>query len=107
MCDEVRVAVVEKNRCRTPRHKNVAFISYSTGSEDQTAKVWRMSADGTAATCVATLVHRKCVASVAFHDFMQRVHSLQPAAGTEGLGCGSALCSAFVPFISHNSDITA
>ena len=39
----------------------------ATGSNDNTAKVWRMSPDGAAATCVATLVgHSDCVESVAF-----------------------------------------
>ena len=40
----------------------------ATGSGDRTAKVWRMSADCTAATCVATLAgHSDWVSSVAFH----------------------------------------
>ena len=40
----------------------------ATSSCDNTAKVWRMSADGTAATCVATLAgHSHDVSSVAFH----------------------------------------
>ena len=40
----------------------------ATGSNDKTAKVWRMSADCTAATCVATLArHSGVVSSVAFH----------------------------------------
>ena len=40
----------------------------ATGSHDKTAKVWRMSADCTAATCVATLAgHSGPVLSVAFH----------------------------------------
>ena len=40
----------------------------ATGSWDKTAKVWRMSADCTAATCVATLAgHSDPVPSVAFH----------------------------------------
>jgi WD40 repeat protein len=40
----------------------------ATGSWDNSAKVWRMSADGTAATCVATLAgHSDIVTSVAFH----------------------------------------
>jgi len=40
----------------------------ATGSSDCTAKVWRMSADCTAATCVATLAgHSDWVSSVAFH----------------------------------------
>ena len=40
----------------------------ATGSFDKTAKVWRMSADCTAATCVATLAgHSGPVLSVAFH----------------------------------------
>jgi len=39
----------------------------ATGSQDGTAKVWRISPDGTAATCVATLAgHRRVVRSVAF-----------------------------------------
>ncbi len=39
----------------------------ATGSDDNTAKVWRMSPDGTAATCVATLAdHSSSVQSVAF-----------------------------------------
>jgi WD40 repeat protein len=39
----------------------------ATGSHDKTAKVWRMSPDGAAATCVATLAgHSKWVRSVAF-----------------------------------------
>jgi ribosome assembly protein 4 len=40
----------------------------ATGSSDKTAKVWRMSADCTAATCVATLAgHSGWVLFVAFH----------------------------------------
>jgi WD40 repeat protein len=39
----------------------------ATGSDDNTAKVWRMSPDGAAATCVATLAgHSSRVRSVAF-----------------------------------------
>jgi WD40 repeat protein len=39
----------------------------ATGSYDNTAKVWRMSPDGAAATCVATLAgHSHFVYSVAF-----------------------------------------
>ena len=39
----------------------------ATGSNDKTAKVWRMSPDGAAVTCVATLEgHKGCVNSVAF-----------------------------------------
>ena len=39
----------------------------ATGSQDKTAKVWRMSPDGAAATCVATLAgHSSYVSSVAF-----------------------------------------
>jgi hypothetical protein len=39
----------------------------ATGSQDNTAKVWRMSPDGAAATCVATLAgHSGTVQSVAF-----------------------------------------
>jgi hypothetical protein len=39
----------------------------ATGSNDKTAKVWRMSPDGAAATCVATLAgHSGTVRSVAF-----------------------------------------
>ena len=39
----------------------------ATGSQDNTAKVWRMSPDGAAATCVATLAgHSDWVRSVAF-----------------------------------------
>lgn len=39
----------------------------ATGSGDQTAKVWRLSPDGTAASCVATLKYGSWVSSVAFH----------------------------------------
>ena len=54
------------------RVSSVAFRAteplLATGSRDNTAKVWRMSADGTAATCVATLAgHGDGVSSVAFH----------------------------------------
>ena len=39
----------------------------ATGSDDDSAKVWRMSPDGAAATCVATLAgHSRSVYSVAF-----------------------------------------
>jgi len=39
----------------------------ATGSYDKTAKLWRFSADGSAATCVATLRgHSDLVLSVAF-----------------------------------------
>ena len=51
---------------------SVAFHSsaplLATGSYDNTAKLWRMSADGSAATCVATLAgHSGWVTSVSFH----------------------------------------
>jgi hypothetical protein len=40
----------------------------ATGSDDNTAKLWRFSADGSEATCVATLEgHSSIVLSVAFH----------------------------------------
>jgi WD40 repeat protein len=40
----------------------------ATGSSDKTAKLWRISPDGTAATCVATLTgHSNSVLAVAFH----------------------------------------
>jgi WD40 repeat protein len=40
----------------------------ATGSDDKTAKLWRLSPDGSAATCVATLAgHSNSVWSVAFH----------------------------------------
>ena len=40
----------------------------ATGSYDNTAKLWRLSPDGSAATCVATLAgHSNGVYSVAFH----------------------------------------
>jgi WD40 repeat protein len=40
----------------------------ATGSYDETAKLWRFSPDGSAATCVATLAgHSDFVTSVAFH----------------------------------------
>ena len=40
----------------------------ATGSGDKTAKLWRFSVNGTAATCVTTLAgHSHWVRSVAFH----------------------------------------
>jgi WD40 repeat protein len=40
----------------------------ATGSEDNTAKLWRFSPDGSTATCVATLEgHSGSITSVAFH----------------------------------------
>jgi WD40 repeat protein len=40
----------------------------ATGSGDKTAKLWRLSADNSSVTCVATLEgHRSSVESVAFH----------------------------------------
>jgi WD40 repeat protein len=52
--------------------KSVAFHPtanlLATGSDDDTAKLWRFSPDGSTATCVATLEgHRTIVNSVAFH----------------------------------------
>ncbi|MFM8490649.1 MAG: WD40 repeat domain-containing protein [Candidatus Methylopumilus sp.] len=51
---------------------SVAFhptaLLLATGSYDKTAKLWRFSDDGSAATCVATLAgHSGYVYSVAFH----------------------------------------
>jgi WD40 repeat protein len=51
---------------------SVAFSTtaplFATGSNDKTAKLWRISLDGTAATCVATLTgHSNSVLAVAFH----------------------------------------
>jgi len=47
-------------------HRTLPLLA--TGSSDNTAKLWRFSADGSAATCVATLEgHSDCVRSVAFH----------------------------------------
>jgi len=47
-------------------HRTLPLLA--TGSSDNTAKLWRFSADGSAATCVATLVgHSTGVWSVAFH----------------------------------------
>ena len=40
----------------------------ATGSDDNTAKLWHFSPDGSTVTCVTTLVgHSSCVTSVAFH----------------------------------------
>ena len=39
----------------------------ATGSEDPTAKLWRLSSDNSSATCVATLAGHSSVFSVAFH----------------------------------------
>ena len=47
-------------------HPNGRFLA--TGSEDLTAKLWRLSSDNSSATCVATLQdYRGSVLSVAFH----------------------------------------
>jgi len=51
---------------------SVAFhptaLLLATGSDDSTAKLWRLSSDYSAATCVATLAgHSNIVYSVAFH----------------------------------------
>jgi hypothetical protein len=52
--------------CSVAFHPSAPILA--TGSGDNTAKLWRMSADGTAATCVATLAgHSNTVRSVAFH----------------------------------------
>ena len=63
------VAILERHRSSV---SSVAFHPtlplLATGSLDKTAKLWRLSADGTAATCVATLEgHSYWVNSVAFH----------------------------------------
>ena len=55
--------------------KNVTSVAFhqtlpilATGSGDSTAKLWRLSPDGSTATCVATLAgHSSSVWSVAFH----------------------------------------
>ena len=74
-------AVVPFNECPTcvatlaGHSSTVRYVAFhpsapllATGSSDKTAKLWRMSADGTAATCVATLAgHSDLVYSVAFH----------------------------------------
>jgi WD40 repeat protein len=39
----------------------------ATASRDSTAKLWRFSPDGSAATCVATLDHNERVTCIAFH----------------------------------------
>ena len=63
------VATLEGHSCYV---HSVAFHPtaplLATGSCDNTAKLWRISADGSAATRVATLEgHNNCVWSVAFH----------------------------------------
>jgi len=63
------VATLEGHRERV---NSVAFHPtanlLATGSDDDTAKLWRFSPDGSTATCVATLEgHRTIVNSVAFH----------------------------------------
>jgi WD40 repeat protein len=51
--------------------KSVAFHPtanlLATGSDDNTAKLWRFSPDGSTATCIANLGNRSSVNSVAFH----------------------------------------
>jgi len=47
-------------------HPTLPFLA--SGSDDQTAKLWRLDSDGSVATCVATLEgHSSYVTSVAFH----------------------------------------
>ena len=56
------------DRCVTSVAFHTKFPLLATGSWDNTAKVWRLSADGTRATCVSTLrEHVYYVSSVAFH----------------------------------------
>jgi WD40 repeat protein len=41
---------------------------FEAGSDDKTAKLWRLSSDNSSATCVATLAgHGDDINSVAFH----------------------------------------
>ena len=68
-CDATHVATLQGHRSIV---HSVAFHAslpvFATGSNDNTAKLWRLNSDGSAASCVSTLQgHSDWVNSVAFH----------------------------------------